>query len=117
MGAQKLPKMGLSDTAHRHFGHGASEKWKTGHLQQHRALVASLPWDVGEFAHCSAPAGTARPCPTEQPREPQVLFDFYPRIFLWNGTYRWNQPRFVSVMSFKEKNILNDFKATSISLV
>lgn len=54
LGAQKLPNMGLSDTAHRHFGHRASEQWKAGHLQQHRALVASLLWDVGELAHCSA---------------------------------------------------------------
>lgn len=61
LGAQKLPKMGLSDTAHRHFGHRASGKWKTGHLQQHRAPEASLLWDVGELALCSAPAWTAHP--------------------------------------------------------
>lgn len=109
LGAQKLPNMGLSDTAHRHFGHGASEQWKAGHLQQHRALVASLLWDVGERAHCSAPAWTARPRPTEQQREPQVLFGLYFMIFLWDGTYRWNQPGFVSVMSFKVKKIVNDF--------
>lgn len=54
LGAPKLPKMGLSDTAHRHFGHRASEKRKAGHLQQHRALVVSLPWDGG------TPAGTAQ---------------------------------------------------------
>lgn len=103
LGAQNLPKMGLSNTAHRNFGHGASEKWKAGHLQQHGALVASLLWDVGELAHCSAPAWTARPCPTGQQREPQELFGLYLMIFLWDSTYRWDQPRFVSVMSFKEE--------------
>lgn len=92
LGAQNLPKMGLSDTAHRRFGHGASEKWKAGHLQQLRALVASLPWDVGELAHCSAPAWTVRPCPTEQQREPQEPFGLCFMIFLWDGTYRQNQP-------------------------
>lgn len=44
LGAQKLPKMGLSDTARRHFGHRDSEKWKAGHLQQQRALEVSLLW-------------------------------------------------------------------------
>lgn len=109
LAAQKLPKMGLLDTAHRHFGQGASGKWEAGHLQQHRALVASLLWDVGELAPYSAPAWTARPCPTEQQMEPQVLFGFCLMVFLWNGTYRCNQPGFVSVMFFKEKKILNDF--------
>lgn len=71
--------------------------------------MASLLWDVGELAHCSAPAWTARPHPTEKQREPQVLFGLFFMIFLWDGTYRWNQPGFVSVMSFKEKKILNDF--------
>lgn len=92
LGAQILPKMGLSDTAHKHFGQGASEKWKAGHVQQHRAPVTSLLWDVGELAHCSAPAWTACPCPTEKQREPQELFGLCLMIFLWDGTYRWNQP-------------------------
>lgn len=67
---QKLPKMGLSDTAHRRFGHGASEKGKAGHLH-----VAQGPCGfpaVGCWTTClllcsSSPAamGTSRPCPTE----------------------------------------------------
>lgn len=59
---EKLPKMGLSDAAHRHLGHGALEKSTAGHLHTAQGSCGSLPSplrDVGQLACFSAPGTSA----------------------------------------------------------
>lgn len=38
-----------------------------------------------------------------------MLFGLYRLIFLWGCIYRWNQPGFVPVMSFRQKKNLQLF--------
>lgn len=91
---------------------------------QCRALAVSLLWDGGQLGCCSAPAppaakGTSLPRPTEgqaqsSKENPWCFFGLYRLIFLWGCIYRWNQPGFVPVISFKEKKKSSIiFKATS----
>lgn len=82
-----------------------------GMLDNLPAALLQLPSCNGDFTSLSH-----RGTDTEQQREPRVLFGLYRLIFLWGCSYRWDQPGFVPVMSFKEKKKSSIiFKATSFS--
>lgn len=83
---QKLLKMGLSDTAHRHFGHGASEKRKARHLQAAQGscgFPAVGCWTTCLLLCSSSPAamGISLPCPTEGQTQTQSSKE-NPKCFL-----------------------------------